>query len=124
MLATMEGEDEEFILLLLKKGIPIDKPDKVNHIIPYLSSFKQSLTSYQPIGNKDGRTALQVAASRGLESLVRLFLSKGANLNHQDKSGKTALHYAIIEDNLSMYDTLCRLGIDQTIKDNVRKCSC
>lgn len=48
-------------------------------------------------GNGDslkGLTPLMVAVFQGHETVVKLLLSKGANLNLKDASGKTALDYA------------------------------
>jgi len=39
MISTIEGEDEEFVLLLLQKGVPIDKVDKVLTTLYCLYSF-------------------------------------------------------------------------------------
>lgn len=45
---------------------------------------------------KYGRTALEVAASRGHEAVVRLLLERGADVNAKDKyRGETALRAAV-----------------------------
>ncbi len=46
--------------------------------------------------NKHGWTALMVASFRGLESIVRLLLSRGAKQELQCDDGYTALHNAVL----------------------------
>lgn len=41
-----------------------------------------------------GKTALQVAAHQGHESVVKLLLQRGASVNANDNDGDTCLHYA------------------------------
>ena len=40
----------------------------------------------------EGRTALLYAASKGREEIVRLLMSRGAEVNLADKLGATPLH--------------------------------
>ena len=40
----------------------------------------------------EGRTALLYAASKGREEIVRLLMSRGAEVNRADKLGATPLH--------------------------------
>ena len=44
--------------------------------------------------DSSGQTALHVAASLGMESIVEMLLEKGAKINAMDKSGHTPLHLA------------------------------
>jgi len=44
--------------------------------------------------NKNGRTALMLAAGRGLDREVKVMLRNGADWNMKDSDGKTALDYA------------------------------
>ena len=41
-----------------------------------------------------GKSALQVAAHQGHDTIVKILLNAGANLELQDEDGDTALHYS------------------------------
>lgn len=46
------------------------------------------------LSDKEGRTALHVAAAKGHHSVVRLLLADGADPLRMDQSGQTPLHVA------------------------------
>lgn len=49
--------------------------------------------------DKEGRTGLQLAILRSDMKFVEGLVTHGAQLGHQDNSGKTALHYAVLNQN-------------------------
>ncbi|XP_047325498.1 protein VAPYRIN-like [Impatiens glandulifera] len=65
--------------------------------------------------DKDGRTALHLAASKGNESCVRLLVSAGADVNARSKDGRTALYRAAANGNRRMVEMLIEMGADPTI---------
>ena len=57
-------------------------------------------------GNKDGYTPLHFAVERVNEEIIKLFLSKGANVNAAAKDGTTSLHLTIQTGYLKMVEHL------------------
>jgi uncharacterized protein len=76
--------------------------------------------------NTMGTTALLVAAAKPTAkigqghnqdgSLVKWILRKGAHINHQNKSGYTALMLALQENNISVAKVLLEHGADTTLR--------
>lgn len=65
----------------------------------------------------DGESALAVAAKRGYEGLARIVISKGANVNFQNKGSlRTALHYAAEAGNATMAKLLLDNGADISMR--------
>ncbi|GIC87629.1 ankyrin repeat domain-containing protein [Aspergillus udagawae] len=48
--------------------------------------------------NARGETLLMLAATVGNESILKLLLQNGAKINAADRNGRTALHWAAIDD--------------------------
>ena len=69
--------------------------------------------------NNEGFTAFMLAVdeSYSLEWLNKL-IELGANINHQDKNGNTALHYAAMVDNAEICQLLLEKGADKNIKNS------
>ena len=64
----------------------------------------------------EGFQAIHIAADKGLDSLVKLLLKHGANINGQnDMNGYTALHYAITKGRYSTITLLMQRGADPMI---------
>ena len=79
-------------------------------------SQRQSLLNAQ---NKEGQTAFILAAKNGFTECCKQM--QGANVNHQDKTGSTALHYACSCSSnraLSCVQHLISNNSDTSIKDN------
>ena len=63
--------------------------------------------------DRNGRTALSQAAKQGIESIVGMLLSKGADPNKPDNYGQTPLHHAVIWGETPVITLLCSTpGID------------
>ncbi|MFH1117942.1 MAG: ankyrin repeat domain-containing protein, partial [Pseudomonadota bacterium] len=63
----------------------------------------------------DGRTALHLAAERGLSHVVRLLLDKGADVHWQTHSGRTALIEAAERGHLKIVTLLEEHGANYTL---------
>jgi ankyrin repeat protein len=66
-----------------------------------------------------GKTSLMEAATQDDDSIVKLLLGHGANVNLKDKNGWTALHLAALNDRASNIQLLLEGGTSQTETDNV-----
>jgi ankyrin repeat protein len=71
--------------------------------------------------NHSGSTALQIAAHKKNVALVQLLLKEGANPSQVDLMSMTALHGAAFENQGEIITLLLNAGIDQTIRDSVKK---
>ncbi|CAM9154605.1 unnamed protein product [Discosporangium mesarthrocarpum] len=60
----------------------------------YVEAYEQEPFNLNKM-DENGNTLLLVAAQNGSLKLTKLFVSKGANPNHQNKMGNTAGHYAV-----------------------------
>jgi ankyrin repeat protein len=68
-----------------------------------------------------GRTAFMIACWKGTPSIVRSFLPFELHLGHQDKNGRTALHYAVLNHPDIVRILLSHPDIDITIKNKEGK---
>jgi len=48
--------------------------------------------------DEKGNTLLILATQNRMKKMIELLLSRGANINHQNAQGNTALHYAMVYD--------------------------
>jgi ankyrin repeat protein len=62
-------------------------------------------------------TALHLACQEGHSEIVRLLCDKSANLNAQDRDGRTPLHIATRHKRLSCIEILLNRGCDISIVD-------
>ena len=76
-------------------------------------SQRQSLLDAQ---NKEGQTSFILAAKNGFTECCKQM--QGANVNHQDKTGRIALHFACSNGDLSCVEFLISNNSDTSIKDN------
>jgi uncharacterized protein len=65
----------------------------------------------------DARTPLIHAAFKGKKNIVSWLLTNGANINHQDRNGWSALHFAVQEKNVEMVDHLLQHGASVHLRD-------
>jgi ankyrin repeat protein len=70
--------------------------------------------------DKDGNTALHVAASNGNYQVIEALLSKGININTRNHSGNTPLHSSILSKNINLkvIDLLIDSGADINASNN------
>ena len=81
---------------------------------------EESLNLGFPIDAEDekGNTLLLVATQNSNKRLVEMLLVRGANINHQNALGNTALHFAIAFDTEgSIGEYLIEHGADDTIEN-------
>ncbi|MBR3632012.1 MAG: ankyrin repeat domain-containing protein [Elusimicrobiaceae bacterium] len=65
----------------------------------------------------NGLSALASAAAAGQERAAQLLVNNGANINLQDKEGRTAVFYAAENGQISLLKQLIRLGADLQATD-------
>jgi ankyrin repeat protein len=80
----------------LKRGTPVDLPEAI----------KQS-------------TALMFASERGFSEIVERLVASGANVNHKNKYGFTALHAAVSGQHLAVVKYLVKKGAEIDAQDNL-----
>ena len=79
------------------------------------SDQDQILSAFLP--PKNGRTALQIAAELGDESMVKHLLDRGADIEKQDKDGKTVLHITAERGNENITSLLLGASADTNVAD-------
>lgn len=81
---------------------------------------EESLNLGFPIDGEDekGNTLLLVAAQNSNRRMVEMLLLRGANINHQNAQGNTALHYALAFDpEGTLGEYLIEHGADDTLEN-------
>jgi ankyrin repeat protein len=67
---------------------------------------------------EDNRAPLLIAAQNNQFKMVKLLVDHGAILNVRDpKSGKTALHWSVQNENIAMIELLIKAGIEVNLPD-------
>eukprot|EP01083_Nonionella_stella_P097690 274579_1 len=64
-------------------------------ILNAMNKQKKTLHLIDAVYGEHGKNALLVSSQMGAAQCIQLLLQNGANVNHQDEMGRTALHYAI-----------------------------
>ncbi|MCB0442995.1 MAG: ankyrin repeat domain-containing protein [Aequorivita sp.] len=64
------------------------------------------------------RTALIWATFYGNETLLNWLIDNGANVNHQDRNGDSALHFAAQQKTVGCAKKLIKKGADIEVQDN------
>lgn len=90
----------------------VERGDKV--VVELFLAAGMSPNSRQSGFSKN--TILQVAAKKGHEEIVKLLISKGADVNGKDKYGFTALMDAVLEGNAEIVKALLNKGADVNAK--------
>lgn len=67
--------------------------------------------------DRDGRTLLMNAASRGRHALMSGLLARGADVGARDRDGFRALHFAALEDDADAAVLLLDAGADVDARD-------
>lgn len=126
-LASDEG-NFECVKLLLSKGADATLKNHRGFTALHLACRTSSLECVKDLlenGNADPnaedfdqRTALHAAVSKGEStlSILELLISKGANVNHKDIYGFTALHLAALDGLAQCVEMLIFYGADVTTK--------
>ncbi|KAJ2360888.1 palmitoyltransferase akr1, partial [Coemansia sp. RSA 2610] len=89
-----------------------------NSILAYLlSSQLSALGGSVDLVDTYGMTPLMWASYQCKLDMVELLTNMGANVNHQDKTGKTPLHFALMNGLPTIKITLLAKGADPNLKD-------
>ncbi|KAF9437238.1 Ankyrin repeat domain-containing protein 17 [Entomortierella beljakovae] len=80
----------------------------------YATKFPRSVE----MCNKQGWSPLIAAARYGAVIMVEILLQLGADMNHRDEEGNTALHHAASYGHLQTISLLIERGSSATIKNN------
>jgi ankyrin repeat protein len=62
--------------------------------------------------DRDGRTALHLAAGNGFDEVCRLLIQHGADVDARDSYDKSPLHYAAVQQNYDVVETLLGGGLN------------
>jgi ankyrin repeat protein len=79
--------------------------------------LSENICVYHGYRNKNGLTALHHAAMISDKYLINLLLSKGANVNDQDVSWRTPVHYAVERGDTSILQEILWFSPSLAIKD-------
>lgn len=92
--------------------------------IHFICSYWCSYVSFILIGfaldaeDERGNTLLLLACQNSNRRLVEMLLVRGANVNHQNAQGNTALHYALAFDKEgTLGEYLIERGADDTLEN-------
>ncbi|TAK76630.1 MAG: hypothetical protein EPO11_03920 [Gammaproteobacteria bacterium] len=72
------------------------------------------------IKNESGQTPLMLAAQNGHSKILRLFIQRKFNVNHQDKLGNTALHHAVDKGHLECVKLLHEANADLALANRAK----
>lgn len=90
---AVKSGDKETVAMAIKEGFNVNAKDK------------------------DGYTALLIAAEKGDLEMAYLLVEKGADVNAKDKDGYTALIYVAYSGNLEIAKILIKNGADVNVRD-------
>uniref|UniRef100_A0A7N2R9X5 MSP domain-containing protein n=2 Tax=Quercus lobata TaxID=97700 RepID=A0A7N2R9X5_QUELO len=142
--ATQLVSPDEMVNLLVEAGLKIESRVRLNnntsHVVEsrwaskgldelhVAVAFDQTdemlslikLKEYRSLDcrDKEGRTPLDLAASKGNIGCAKLLLESGVNTNTKCKDGRTALHRAAANGNHRMVEMLMDFGADPTITND------
>ena len=68
-----------------------------------------------PSAWEEGYTPLHLAIRRGIEEIIKLLLSKGANVNAEAKDGRTSLHFATQMGRIKIVEYLLKCGANVNV---------
>lgn len=129
LLIAAAADERTVVESLFRQGADLSQADDKGQTPLHLAAYNwsQTLATYIiqwcpsdiNIRDNSGRSPLHATASRGLDGLAELLLSKGADPIALDDSGRSALHYAVESKYVS--DSLMQLlvghGNDPNLKD-------
>lgn len=139
--AVSRKDRRDILSLLLGRGAPINTRDARNmtpldvaalegrmetmRILLKNGAWKNGLVRDQlrHLHNTDAMKAIAVtplicAASQRHLDICKLLIAEGCNVNATDKSGKTALHFAVENEDNMLCELLCAKGIQADLRDN------
>eukprot|EP00981_Chlorochromonas_danica_P002157 scaffold428_cov168-Ochromonas_danica.AAC.22 len=82
----------------------------------YVSGYERLIFHINKV-DEYGNTLLIYACQNGNAKIAKYLANKGANLNHQNKQGQTAAHYAIAYQFFDLSTWLFENGADDTIEN-------
>lgn len=109
-MATLQEKNPKEIGRALLKALKEGNQEAAKY---FLSAPEVDVRCYQDDGLY---TALHFAATKNYVEVTQAILSKGANINAQDKEGCTALHYVSKEG----YDHIVRILLDKGAAPNIK----
>ncbi|XP_059627944.1 protein VAPYRIN-like [Cornus florida] len=80
-----------------------------------LSLIRESEAGSLDCRDKEGRTPLHLAASKGHERCARVLIGAGVDVDAKSKDGRTALYRAAANGNRRMVEMLIEMGADPTL---------
>ncbi|CAL1689721.1 unnamed protein product [Lasius platythorax] len=108
-LAVEKGSDEEIIKLLLSRGANVDANGYLK-IVENLLKHGAHVNSAYTYTCWKGYTPLHLAVENGSEEIIKLLLSKGANVDAKGENGITSLHIAAERGCLQIVEHLLKHG--------------
>ncbi len=124
MLTSFELEDLAYIVKNGGENLEINVPDEDGWLLLHSASYYGNLSIVSYIMNHEvnleavipgvNMTALLLAAMSGFYEIVQVLLENGANVNHVDHMGRTALH---LTNSGKVCEILLKNGIDYNLKD-------
>ncbi|KAA8534034.1 hypothetical protein F0562_031551 [Nyssa sinensis] len=135
--ATKSDNSDEMVNLLVEAGLKADTPARLDDVresrwdskgwtdLHVAVAFDRTdeilrlieVTEHGSLDcrDKEGRTALHLAASKGHERCARMLVDAGADVDARSKDGRTALYRAAANGDRRMVEMLMELGADPTI---------
>jgi ankyrin repeat protein len=118
--------DDAAIRTAVQSGVDVDAPGRAERTGLFIAVYNKNVRTAQTLldlgadpakQDKNGKSALMYAASRGYNDLLRNMIAKKPNLNLQDRTGYTAAHHAATMGNKAGFDMLKAAGADLTLTD-------
>ncbi|XP_059167364.1 ankyrin repeat domain-containing protein 50-like [Physella acuta] len=100
-------------ILLLSPNVP-DRSEREGKLVDSLLDAGANVN----LADKEGRTALHIAADQDYVKIVKLLLDRGADINRKDVNGCTPLHYCAQNRKSDMIVFLLEAGASENIRDN------
>lgn len=96
----------------LHVAVAFDRTDEV------LSLLKEEKYNSLDCKDKEGKTALHLAVSKGNLKCAQALVEYGADKDSKCNDGRSALHIAVTNSDRRMVEMLVEMGADPTVRDN------